>query len=110
MGIGLGDRLEEAREAAGYSRDQVASELGWHYNKLWRYETGRQEPGASVLGALATLYGVSADELLGIRPVGLCEAPEGVMMTRIRTAVESMPEEWAWGVVAFAEWCASRER
>ena len=47
------------------SRQAVADTIGISTKSLERYENGEREPVASVLAALADLYGVSADYLLG---------------------------------------------
>ncbi len=48
----VGAYFQELRDARNESRAAVASALGVTENTIWRVETGRQEPGASLLIAL----------------------------------------------------------
>lgn len=57
--------LLELRKGKKMSRQAVADTIGISTKSLERYENGEREPVASVLAALADLYGVSADYLLG---------------------------------------------
>lgn len=40
--------------------------MGMSHGMLWSYETGRHEPSARMLAAMADFYGVTADWLLGV--------------------------------------------
>ena len=61
----LSSRLLELRKARKLTRPEVADAIGISLKSYQRYETGEREPSASVLAALADLYEVSADYLLG---------------------------------------------
>lgn len=62
----LGQRLKEARLKAGYkSQTEAAKKLGITSQVLSNYEGGRRDPDTQTLKALAELYNVSADYLLG---------------------------------------------
>ncbi|MBA5715609.1 helix-turn-helix domain-containing protein [Bacillus subtilis] len=62
----LGQRLKEARLKAGYkSQTEAAKKLGITSQVLSNYEGGRRDPDTQTLKALAELYDVSADYLLG---------------------------------------------
>ncbi|MDU7577930.1 MAG: helix-turn-helix transcriptional regulator [Bacillus subtilis] len=62
----LGQRLKEARLKAGYkSQTEAAKQLGITSQVLSNYEGGRRDPDTQTLKALAELYNVSADYLLG---------------------------------------------
>lgn len=62
----LGARLRAAREAAGMSLAQAGEALGCHLSQIHRWEQGRAEPRASAVAALARIYGVTTDRLLGM--------------------------------------------
>ena len=62
----LSSRLLELRKARKLTRPEAAEAIGISQKSYQRYETGEREPSASVLAALADLYEVSADYLLGL--------------------------------------------
>jgi predicted transcriptional regulator len=59
-----GVRLEQARQRAGFSREQSAVEVGRSYHSIKSYELGCNQPPVSVLLALVDLYGITVDELV----------------------------------------------
>ena len=54
--------LRAARKAAGLTLGQVGTHLARHGVTVARYEGGAIDPPASVLGALAALYGVGVGD------------------------------------------------
>ena len=62
----LAMRMKELRKAAGFSQEQAAKELGIAMPTYCRYEYAQREPSASTILAMARLYQVSADYLLGL--------------------------------------------
>ncbi len=62
----LAIRMRELRKAAGFSQDAVAKRLDVGMSTYCRYEYGEREPSASTIAALATLYEVPSDYLLGL--------------------------------------------
>ncbi len=65
----FGKRLAKLRKAAGYTQQQLADESGAARRMIAYYGPGTQHPPANMLVELAKALNVSADELLGIRPV-----------------------------------------
>jgi len=65
MSIELGNNLAEMRKKAGYSQEGVAEKLGVSRQAVSRWETGEASPDTENLIALAELYDVSLDELVG---------------------------------------------
>lgn len=59
------NRLAELRKAAGYTQKYVALELGVKAPSVCAWEKGDGNPKQENLIALAKLYGVSVDYLLG---------------------------------------------
>jgi transcriptional regulator with XRE-family HTH domain len=59
-------RFKECREKAGLSQREVGDRLGISDSAvcLWEREQGGSLPRASMLPAIAKLYGVTVDELL----------------------------------------------
>jgi len=62
----LGERLKIARQKAELSQQDAADLVNISNSQLSRYETNKSDPAAKVVTALAKLYGVSADYLLGL--------------------------------------------
>lgn len=67
--IQLGSRIRQARDRAGLTQEQLAERIGVSRTAVARYESGEIEPKLHNLAAIALALNVSADELLGIRPV-----------------------------------------
>ena len=61
----LASRLKLAREMAGLTQGQVATQLGWHRPTVSEMEAGRRRVLAEELNTLAELYGVNVPWLLG---------------------------------------------
>ena len=59
-------KIKEERERAGLSQDQMADVLGVHKNTVSGWEKGNFEPTSKNVVQLATLFGCSADYLLGV--------------------------------------------
>ena len=58
-------RFKECREKAGLSQREVGDRLGISDSAVcWEREQGGSLPRASMLPAIAKLYGVTVDELL----------------------------------------------
>ena len=53
-----------ARKQANLSQADVASKIGVDQSTVCLWETGKTKPRASILPAIAALYGVTVDELL----------------------------------------------
>lgn len=61
----LSKRLIEVRKQNGYTRKQLAEELGRPYRTITNYETGEHEPGHKYLIEIAKKFGVTVDYLVG---------------------------------------------
>ena len=60
------NRIKEARKAAGLSQKFVAMALGVASPSVCNWESGKTQPTSENLVALANLFGVSSDYLLGM--------------------------------------------
>lgn len=67
QGFRVCDRLVEVRKAAGKTQKEVAAAIGVPERTYQKHEAGEQLPRLPVIVALAQLYGVSADYLLGLK-------------------------------------------
>lgn len=62
----FGKKLKEARKKAKLSQEKVAEIINTSRSNISKYETENLEPNLETLKKLCELYGISADELLGI--------------------------------------------
>jgi transcriptional regulator with XRE-family HTH domain len=69
----LGERLTQARRAAGLSQATLASNVGLSESSIRNWESGRSWPGSDSVLSLCRHLAVSSDWLLGLRasPTGL---------------------------------------
>lgn len=58
-------RLKLLREKKDMSLSELAIQLGIAKSLLWRYETGKSEPGLSLLMKLSEYFGVTLDWISG---------------------------------------------
>lgn len=63
----LGQRIAALRKEAGLSQQAVADELGIAQQTLAHYEVGTARMPVSIVPAFAKLYGVDANDLLGLQ-------------------------------------------
>lgn len=61
----LGQRLAEARKAAGLTQTQLAEQLGIAQQTLAHYEMGRLRIAVALLPPLVKLLGITVEELMG---------------------------------------------
>jgi transcriptional regulator with XRE-family HTH domain len=64
-GEGFGTRLAQLRKAAGYTQEQLATELGISRRRIAYYEAESDHPPVGFLGDLARVLNTTTDELLG---------------------------------------------
>lgn len=60
--------LKEIRQEKRLSTEAVGRQLGVSHVTVMNWESGKSEPGASAVMALAGVYGVSAEEILKAIP------------------------------------------
>lgn len=56
----------KARKDAGVKIEQAAAHLGVSFTTILNWETGKTKPNAQNIKAMAELYNVSADYLIGL--------------------------------------------
>ena len=62
----IGQRIRELRIDAGISQQKLAEEIGVNRSAVSFWESGINEPKATYIARLATLFGVTSDYLLGL--------------------------------------------
>ena len=80
----FGKRLATLRKKAGYTQVELAEELDVTQRMISYYEGQSEYPPASQLPKLAKLLGVSADELLGIKPLKKTRQPDTRLQRRMQ--------------------------
>lgn len=93
--MNLPEKLKAVRKQHGYTRRQLAAELGRKYATITKYENGEREPGHTYLVEIAQKFGVTTDYLLGLEefPGDGTPAPSAEAMQLAR-AFDTLDE---WG-------------
>jgi transcriptional regulator with XRE-family HTH domain len=60
----FGQRLREAREAKGFTKDRFGKLVKIHYSQIGRYERNEASPSADALKKMANALDVSTDYLM----------------------------------------------
>jgi len=63
----VGKRLAELRQAKGLTQKQLAETLGTAFQNIAYWERSASAPPGNVLPKMSSIFGVSVDELLGVR-------------------------------------------
>jgi transcriptional regulator with XRE-family HTH domain len=80
----FGARLTAMRRAAGYTQVQLASALGTTQRMIAYYESRAEKAPAALLPQLTAVLAVSADELLGIKPMKKGKKPDTQLHRRLQ--------------------------
>ena len=80
----FGARLTALRKAAGYTQVELAAELGTTQRMIAYYESRAEKAPAALLPKMAAALGVSADELLGIKPIKKGKKPDTQLQRRLQ--------------------------
>ena len=85
----FGKRLVNLRKSAGYTQVELAKELEVSQRMVSHYESQSEFPPSSLLPKLSKVLGVTADELLGIKPLKKQHKPDTRLQRRMQQ-VEKM--------------------
>ena len=108
----FGKRLAELRKAAGYTQQQLASEIGVSRRMIAYYETETGHPPASFLIELARALNVTTDELLGLKPARTAAERAGLssrLQRRLRQ-VERLSPKPKQQILAFIDTIVAAEQ
>jgi len=105
----FGQRLARFRKAAGYSQRDLAAELDISQRMVAYYESQSEHPPTKLLPVLVEVLGVSADELLGIRPRKEKRPPDGRLWRRFKE-LEQLPAKQRRQVVQIIDAFLEREQ
>lgn len=87
MNTTFAQRLFELRQKHGYSQEELAEALGVSRQAISNWERGATSPDTNNLVALARLYKVSVDELLGLEPSAEKALDEAASITQDNEAL-----------------------
>lgn len=88
---GFGDRLAALRGQRGLSQEALASAVGVSRRVIAYYEAESDQPPGALLADLARALRVSADELLGLKPVIEKTPPRTARLRKRLQKVEALP-------------------
>lgn len=91
MTIAFADRLCALRRARGLSQEELAAQLGVSRQAVSKWERAEASPDTDNLIALAQLYGVSLDALVGHMPSASKEEENAAVS--VETAITGVPDE-----------------
>lgn len=80
----FGRRLVALRKKAGYTQVELARELGITQRMISYYEGHTDYPPSALLPDLAEILGVTADQLLGMKPIKKTPKPDTRLQRRIK--------------------------
>jgi len=90
-GESFGDRLARFRRAAGYSQRELGELVGLSQRMIAYYEGQTDHPPTKLLPVMAEVLGISADELLGIKPLRASPKPANQRLWRRFKEIERLP-------------------
>jgi transcriptional regulator with XRE-family HTH domain len=86
----FGKRLVKLRKDAGYTQTELANELGVTQRMVSYYEGHAEYPPSAMLPKMAALLGVTADQLLGIKPMKSSKQPDTRLQRRFHQ-IQKLP-------------------
>jgi len=88
----LGQRFSRIRKRRGFTQAGLSRDTGIAQNLISEYESGKKRMYADVLGKLAGAMGVSADEVLGLKPAaGEDASPPRLRILRRVEKLQALP-------------------
>lgn len=99
------NRIRQLREEKHMTQLRLSTELGMTQETISAYETGKHLPSLNTLIALADLFGVSVDYLLGRSPVrvNLCKSDLSGREASLLAAFARLPEDKKQRLEAYLE-------
>ncbi|MGQ0715342.1 MAG: helix-turn-helix domain-containing protein [Gemmatimonadaceae bacterium] len=88
---GFGTRLATLRQARGLSQEELAETVDVSRRVIAYYEAQSAQPPGALLVDLARALAVSADELLGMKPVRETVSPRTARLLKRLRRIEELP-------------------
>ncbi|MFC1461490.1 helix-turn-helix domain-containing protein [Verrucomicrobiota bacterium] len=86
----FGERLSALRKQKGFTQSQFAKKVSLSIEMINYYERRCPNPSASFIEKAAKVLGVSADELIGTKPMRAQPGPKSKIEQRIET-IKQLP-------------------
>ncbi len=67
-------RIADLRKKKRVTQQELADSIGVSFQTISKWETGINMPDIAVLPLLAEYFSVSTDQLLGLKPLDICQA------------------------------------
>lgn len=98
-----GDRIKELRVEYGYTQDSLGKKLGKGGSTVRMWELGKNAPDGDTLVALAELFDVTVDYLLGRTDVRKPTLPSDVKDIAFHLTVDELTDEGKQQVLDYIE-------
>lgn len=86
----FGAQLKALRQAAGFTQEELAAEIGVTRRMIAYYEGETEYPPTHLLPRIAQTLHISADELLGIAPLKKAAEPHDSRLQRRLQQIEGL--------------------
>lgn len=93
MKLSLGENIRRLRRARDLTQEQLADRLGVTYQSVSRWENSTAYPDIELLPAIADIFSVSVDELLGVPETEREKQAQALCDEYLRIMNTSVPEE-----------------
>jgi len=105
----FGQRMARLRKDAGFTQRDLAAQLGISQRMVAYYEAQAEHPPTHIIPALAELLGVSADDLLGLRPLKPTRSANPTLWRRLRQ-IDKLPPRDKRQLLAVIDTFLDRDR
>lgn len=103
----LGEKLTQARKAAGLTQADIAAKLHVSRQAVSRWESGQSKPSTEKLLTLGNLYGISLDQLLSAEEPAVETVPDLPETTTAEPVIPETHRPRAWLKYAAAALCGA---
>ena len=103
----LGEKLMQARKAAGLTQADIAAKLHVSRQAVSRWESGQSKPSTEKLLTLGNLYGISLDQLLSAEEPAVETVPDLPETTTAEPVIPETRRPRAWLKYAAAALCGA---
>jgi transcriptional regulator with XRE-family HTH domain len=87
----MGQRIARLRKERGYSQEALAKKMGIVRVLVSDYEKGRLRPHPEMVARFALAFGVTADELIGLKPSGGDDHSPNLAIQKRMRLIEQLP-------------------
>jgi transcriptional regulator with XRE-family HTH domain len=88
----IGQRIARLRKERGYSQEALAKKMGIVRVLVSDYEKGRLRPHPEMVARFALVFGVTADEIIGLKPSDDQGREPNLAIQKRMRRIEQLPE------------------